>query len=72
MLRGVLVMARFVEGADRHQVQLLPAALDDYVDEDNPARVIDVFVDELDLAALGFARVQAAAQGGRVTRPAAC
>ena len=56
-------MARFVEGADRHQVQLLPAALDDYVDEDNPARVIDVFVGELDLAALGFARVQAAATG---------
>ena len=56
-------MARFVEGADRQQVQLLPAALDDYVDEDNPARLIDVFVDELDLAALGFARVQAAATG---------
>ena len=56
-------MARFVEGVDRRQAQLLPAALDDYVDEDNPARVIDVFVDELDLAALGFARVQAAATG---------
>ena len=56
-------MARFVQGADRHQAQLLPSVLDDYVDEDNPARVIDVFVDGLDLAALGFGRVEAAATG---------
>src|ERR1700739_1013938 len=47
-------MSRFVEGEDRRQPALLPSCLDDYVDEDNPARVIDAFGDELDLAALGF------------------
>jgi transposase len=47
-------MSRFVEGEDRRQPALLPSCLDDYVGEDNPARVIDVFVDGLDLDALGF------------------
>jgi transposase len=47
-------MKRFVEGEDRTQGVLLPEFLDDYVAEDNPVRVIDVFVDELDLQALGF------------------
>ena len=50
-------MKRFVEGEDRQQATLLPACLDDYVTEDNPVRVIDVFIDELDLEALGFAGV---------------
>ena len=50
-------MTRFVQAADRHQVVLLPDCLDDYVTHDNPARVVDAFVDELDLAALGFAGV---------------
>ena len=53
-------MSRFVEGEDRRQPALLPSCLDDYVDEDNPARVIDVFVDELDLAVLGFGTTPAA------------
>jgi transposase len=48
-------MGRFVEGEDRRQPTLLPSCLDDYVGEDNPARVIDAFVDELDLGELGFA-----------------
>jgi transposase len=47
-------MGRFVEGEDRRQGVLLPEYLDDYVSEENPVRVIDVFVDELDLGALGF------------------
>jgi transposase len=50
-------MGRFVEGEDRRQGVLLPEYLDDYVSEENPVRVIDVFVDTLDLAALGFAGV---------------
>jgi hypothetical protein len=50
-------MKRFVEGEDCQQATLLPACLDDYVTEDNPVRVIDVFIDELDLEALGFAGV---------------
>src|SRR6516165_2951697 len=45
-------MRRFVEGADRGQSTLFPECLDDWIDEDNPVRVIDVFVDELDLGAL--------------------
>lgn len=56
-------MAGFVEGADRYQAELLPVSLEDYVDDDNQARVIDAFVDELDLAALGFERVQPASTG---------
>src|ERR1700741_5170263 len=47
-------MKRFVEGEDRRQGVLLPEYLDDWVSEENPVRAIDVFVDELDLAALGF------------------
>ena len=47
-------MKRFVEGDDRHQTTLFPHALDDYVAEDNPIRVIDAFVDELQLGRLGF------------------
>jgi hypothetical protein len=43
-------MKRFVEGEDRRQGVLLPEFLDDYVSEENPVRVIDVFVEELDLA----------------------
>ncbi|UZO95013.1 Transposase (plasmid) [Roseomonas mucosa] len=50
-------MKRFVEGADRRQVTLLPPCLDDYVAEENPVRVVEVFVNELDLGALGFAGV---------------
>lgn len=56
-------MGRFIEGEDRRQVALLPECLDDYVGEDSSVRVIDVFVDELDLAALGFDRVRAASTG---------
>jgi hypothetical protein len=47
-------MRRFVEGTDRSQSTLFPESLEDWIGEDNPVRVIDVFVDELDLAGLGF------------------
>jgi transposase len=50
-------MKRFVQGEDRTQGVLLPEYLDDYVSDDNPVRVIDVFVDELDLGSLGFGGV---------------
>ena len=49
ILRGV-IMKRFVEGADRGQSTLLPECLDDWIDEENPVRAIDAFVDALDLA----------------------
>ncbi|EUC14835.1 ISPsy6 transposase [Burkholderia sp. BT03] len=47
-------MRRFVQGENRTQSFLLPEALDDYVTDTNPACVVDVFVDELDLHKLGL------------------
>src|SRR5512136_3051427 len=47
-------MKRFVEGTDRGQSTLFPECLEDWIDENNPVQVIDVFVDELDLGELGF------------------
>ena len=63
-------MKRFVEGEDRLQGVLLPEFLDDYVAEDNLVRVIDVFVDELDLRALGFEGVVPEATGRPAYHPA--
>jgi transposase len=56
-------MKRFVEGEDRSQSTLFPERLDGYVGEANPVRVVDVFVDELDLSGLGFTRVEPLATG---------
>jgi transposase len=56
-------MSRFVEGEERGQQALLPASLEDYVGEDNPVRVVDVYVEDLDLAALGFERIRPKATG---------
>jgi transposase len=56
-------MKRFVEEADRGQWTLLPECLDDFIDESNPVRVIDVFVDGLDLAEMSFDGVEPAATG---------
>jgi transposase len=50
-------MARYVEGLDRRQSFLLPERIQNYVGEDNPVRVIDVFIDRTDLSELGFGRV---------------
>lgn len=63
-------MGRFVEGDDRSQSTLLPACLDDYVTEDNPVLVVDAFIDELDLLALGFTGVQPASTGRPAYHPA--
>src|ERR1700751_1227970 len=56
-------MKRFVAGADRGQSTLLPECLDDFIDESNPVRVIDVFVDTIDLAEMSLAGVERAAPG---------
>ena len=63
-------MSRFVQGADRRQPTLLPECLDDYVVEDNPVRVVDVFVDELDLMGLGFEGMTPASTGRPAYHPA--
>ncbi|GEP07852.1 hypothetical protein MOX02_58900 [Methylobacterium oxalidis] len=65
-------MARFICGADCHQVTLLPNRLDVYVSEDNPLRVVDLFVDELDLTALSFAGMMPAQPGGPAIIPRRC
>ena len=56
-------MKRYVQGRDRAQVTLLPVTLDEYVSEDNPVRAVEAFVDELDLAGLGFERAAPADTG---------
>ncbi len=56
-------MKRFVEGVDRGQTTLFPECLEDWIDENNPVQVIDVFVDELDLSELGFDGVAPEATG---------
>ena len=62
-------MLGFIAGADRAQTTLLPESLDDWVDESNPVRFIDAFVDELDLKELGFAGVDPAATGRPAYHP---
>ena len=56
-------MKRFVAGIDRGQSTLLPECLDDFIDDSNPVRVIDIFVDALNLSELGFDGVEPAATG---------
>lgn len=56
-------MGRFVEGEDRDQWALLPPRLEDYVADENPVRVVDAYVEALDLTALGFGRAQPKATG---------
>jgi transposase len=63
-------MRRFVEGADRGQSTLFPECLEDWIDENNPVRLIDVFVGELDLAELGFSGVDPEITGRPSYHPA--
>src|SRR6202171_228236 len=62
-------MAGFVAGLDRGQTTLLPECLEDWVDENNSVRAVDVFVEALDLRDLGFEGVDAAGIGRRSYRP---
>jgi transposase len=63
-------MKRFIQGEDRTQATMFPELLDDYVAESNPVRVVDVFVDELDLSQLGFEGVDPATTGRPAYHPA--
>ena len=56
-------MSRYIEGQDRLQAVLLPECLDDFIAEDNPVRIVDAFVGELDLMDLGFAGATPAQTG---------
>ena len=62
-------MKRFVEGIDRGQSTLFPECVEDWISEDNPVRVIDVFVDALDLAEMAFEGVDPAATGRPAYHP---
>src|SRR2546425_1098121 len=62
-------MHRFIDGEDRMQQALLPHSLEDYVGEENPVRVIEVFIDELDLAGLGFSGTTPAVTGRSAYHP---
>ncbi len=62
-------MKRFIEGEDRSQFTWLPECLDDYIGEDNPVRIVDVFVDEIDLQSLGFRGADPAATGRPAYHP---
>jgi len=63
-------MNRYIEGTDVSQATLFPNRLEDWIEEDNPVRVIDAFADGLDLKGLGFERATAAATGRPGYRPA--
>ena len=63
-------MSHYIEGEHRHQSTLLPELLDDYIIEDNPVRVIEAFVEELDLFALGFERARPKETGRPAYHPA--
>ena len=63
-------MKRFVEGTDRSQSTLFPECLEDWIGEDNPVRVVDVFLDSLDLSGLGFDGVSREAAGRPAYHPA--
>lgn len=65
-------MGRFVEGMDRSQCVLFPERLDNYVGEDSPVRVVDAFVENLDLVALGFDGAAPEATGASVITPPHC
>ena len=63
-------MSRFIEGQQRSQSVLFPEQLEDWVSEDNPVRAVDAFVEELDLARLGFGGAQPADTGRPAYHPA--
>jgi transposase len=62
-------MKRLVEGEDRSQSTLFPERLDDYICEDNPVRVVEAFVEELDLGTLGFDGSNRKSPAGQLTIP---
>lgn len=63
-------MSRFIVGEDRHQVTLLPECLDDFIAEDNTVRLVDAFISELDMVALGFEGASPASTGRPAYHPA--
>src|ERR1700676_1935110 len=63
-------MKRFIEGADRNQVMFFPESVEDYVGADNPVRIVEAFVEQLDLREMGFEGTDPLATGGLAYHPA--
>jgi transposase len=63
-------MKRFIEGTDRNKVMLPPESVEDYVGEDNPVRIIEAFVEQLDLREMGFEGTDPLATGRPAYHPA--
>jgi transposase len=63
-------MKRFIEGENRSQSTLFPESLEDYIAQDNAVRVVDAFVDKLDLKKLGFDRAEPSVTGRPGYQPA--
>jgi transposase len=62
-------MKRFIEGTDRNQVMLLPESVEDYVGADNPVRIVEAFVEQLDLREMGFEGTDPRATGRPAYHP---
>ena len=56
MSREGVIRMHYISGEDRNQISVLPPSIDEYVTDENPVRVIDAFVDSLDMTAMGFER----------------
>jgi hypothetical protein len=67
-----ILMKRFIEAEERSQVALLPHCPDDFIGEDNPVRVVDAFVGDLELDGLGFDGTRPADTGRSSYRPPCC
>ena len=65
-------MSRFIEGESRSQSTLFPARIEEYISEDSPVRVIDAFVNELNLVDLGFSSAQPQTTGRPAYHPVIC
>ena len=63
-------MKRYMTGVDRAERLCFPERLDDYINDDNPVRAIDVFIEGLDLGQLGFERVPPSPTGRPCYHPA--
>jgi len=64
-----MVMRRYKQGVERQQGLFLPAKVDEYVSQDNPVRAIDVYVDSIDMEAMGFQHTTGGVTAGRPAYP---
>lgn len=61
---------RYIQGTDRNQTTLLPEVIDDYIQDSNPVRFIDAYINSLDLKNLGFTHAETKETGRKPYNPA--